>query len=211
MSVLAGEHFSAQAVAIGTTLPAVLRGKPIALADPVKRMSIHMAGSIDHQDLPNEIRNATLGHVKGISGYLMYATGTAYPQASYVNGETSFVRSDINPAVAFFDAFTPAQKRLKTGHLHTFTAEVIMPEEVPEAMYSDLHRKAAGHKRYITDYVACLLTTAELFSGKKIGRLGSISYIAVTGHGEATDHAPFTRLIKPPLFITQPLTTNHMQ
>ena len=180
----------------------------MALADPAKRMSIHLADSKDHQALPNEIRDTTADHVKKIGDYLLYAASIAYPDVAYINDSTSFVRSAVNPAVAFLDAFTPAQKKLKTGHLRTFTAEVVMPEEIPEAVYSDLQHKATGHKRHITDYSAYLLTTAELFSGKKIGKLGSISCIAVTGHGESTDHAPFTRIIRPPLFIAKPLTTN---
>ena len=138
----------------------------------------------------------------------MHAASVAHPDVEYVSDETSLIRSVVTPGAAFLDAFTPTQRKLKTGHFRNFTAEVVMPYEVPEKIHESLLRRVAGHKRHITDHVAYLMTTAELFSGKNMGRLGSISCIAVTGHGEPVGTAPFARIIRPPIFVSKPLTTN---
>jgi|GEM_PF-3450748 len=208
MSNAAGEYFLSQATEFGIMAPPILNGEAMVLVDPATRLSIHLADSIDHQKLPGEIWTAARDQVAAIGGYLLEVAQKVYPGVDYVDSGSTRLRTGRQPAAGFLDAFTPAQKKLKTGHLRNFLAEVVMPDEIPENIREDFMSKVTGHNRQLTDFSAVLLTTAELYSGKPIGRLGNISCIAVTGHGKATDSAPFTRILRPPLSVSRPLSTN---
>ena len=181
---------------------------PAFLVDPAKRLSIHMADSIDHQDLPQAIERVTREQVLAIGDYIMQITDVAYPDIMRVTASEGPLRLGDYSARGFLSAFTPAQKRLKTGHMRNFTAEVITPEEIPEDVHKDLMRKATANNRQLTGYAAYLMTTADLYSGKRIGRLGNISCITAAGHGKATDIAPFSRISRPAIAVSRPLSTN---
>jgi len=213
MSTAAGEYFSRQAIEFGVTAPQILDGSPAVLVDPAKRLSIHMADSIDHQALPQEIAGATRDQVVAVGDYLMQIAEITHPNMKYVDAEPGPLRSGGFAAKSFLQAFTPAERRLKTGHMRNFTAEVITPGEIPDDILDNLLRSATGINRQIrqvTEHTAYLMTTAELHSGKLRGRLGNISLIAVARHSAAKDSVPFSRIVRPAIAVSKPLSTNDM-
>lgn len=211
MSTAAGEYFARQATEFGVTTPPILSGEPVALIDPARRLSIHLADSIDHQALPQEIADATKEQVMTIGNYLMQVAEIAHPNTKYVDVELGPLRSGGFAAKSFLQAFTPAQKRLRTGHMRNFTAEVITPGEIPDGILDNLLQSASGINRQIrqvTEHTAYLMTTAELHSGKLRGRLGNVSLIAVARHSAANDAVPFSRIVRPAIAVSRPLSTN---
>lgn len=79
---------------------------------------------------------------------------------------------------------------------------------MPEDILVELTDAMAERERHVSEFMAYLKTTAELYSGRYIGTLGSISCIAVAGRGAPAGDAPYSQRLKWPVTASRPITTS---
>jgi hypothetical protein len=207
MSIRAGEFYAITADVCGLEVPQILNGNVFLLGDPKARLPIHMKDDWRTEERRNAIADDHEAAVRQAAEFLAGATAHLFPgtptesNAGYASMFGTLSRNA-------FERIVP--KDIAAGHLRDFTVEAIMREELPAGTpqhFQDISARRASTS--VPEGEAYLLASAELFSGRLLGRVGCITQVAVQGVQGYT-RAVFAKIFRPPALYNTNLKTNEM-
>jgi len=191
--------------------PAVLDGTPVLLAPEAARLPLHMLDAPAIKERTDPIDEAYIGHIQSIATFVGQLARNQYPDIDSKNTGYGLMRDPKFAAAELVRALTPKQRQLKTGHLRNFTFGVVQPESVPEDILQYLDKKTRQFKRIPVPETSVLtLASAELYSGRSLGRIGQVARIAIAGKASESDPTAFTRITYPAFTLIKNLNTNDM-
>jgi hypothetical protein len=207
MSVHAGEFHAITADVCGLEVPQILNGNVFPLGDPKARLPIHMKDDWRTEERRNAIADDHEAAVRQAAEFLTGATAYLFP-GTPVEDNPGYASMFSALSRNAFERIVP--KDIAAGHLRDFTVETIMREELP-AGTPQRFRQISARRAHATvpEGEAYLVASAQLFSGRLLGRVGCITQLAVQGaQGYAGD--VFTKIFRPPALYNANLKTNEM-
>lgn len=155
-------------------LSPVLNGAPIVLTPPEERISIHTPSS----PAVIRVREAYDEVLRAVDPFNLAAAEIVWPEISERRSVLHEARNAAHIR-GVIQSLIPSKSKIKTGHLRDVRTEAIAPGELQRGLRTIAEGRANNSPTH-PDAMVYLLTSAEIFAGRTLGRISCLT-IAMAG------------------------------